>query len=193
MHLPVDADHVYTGRCFSRCEKTHFASICICFSSGVPAILPYLKNQSCFSGFHLPPAALACSRACISATLMCRGTRVSAVYRGRGGVHASLSTISSTVFSRCRDSASYRKRTHNRESPYFFVRLFVPRCPGLRISRVLIQFPADEGVSLSSFMIFLKTELTISVVQVNEQIKPRRLAQSRQAAKKTEASKATGD
>ena len=52
-----------------------------------------------------------------------------------------LSTINSTVLSRCRNSASYRKRTQSRASPYFSARLFVPRCPGLRISRVFIAPP----------------------------------------------------
>ncbi len=111
----------------------------------MPAILPYFTNQSCFSGFHLPPAALACWRACISATLICRGTRVSAVYRGGGGDHSSFSTINSTVFSLCRDAASYLKRTHSRASPYFFDRLFVPRCPGFKISRVFTQPSVNNG------------------------------------------------
>jgi hypothetical protein len=35
---------------------------CICFSRDVPAILPYFTNQCCFSGFDLPPDALACNR-----------------------------------------------------------------------------------------------------------------------------------
>lgn len=101
-------------------------------------------NQSFFSGFHRPPAALTCVRIGMSAAWMCRGTTVSAVYRGGGGVHSALSTINSIVFSRCRDSASYLKRTQSRASPYFFARLLVPRCPGLRISRVFTQ-PSGRG------------------------------------------------
>ena len=136
LHISVDAKLVYTGRCFFMLIAYHLSSICICFSRGVPAILPYFTNQSRFPGFHLPPAALACNRIGMSAASMRRGTRVSALYRGGGGVHSVLSTINSTVFSRCRNSASYLKRTHSRASPYFSTRFLVPRCPGLRISRV---------------------------------------------------------
>jgi hypothetical protein len=141
MHLPVDDSLVYTGRCFFMLYDYHIASTCICFSRDVPAILPYFTNQSCFSGFHLPPAAFAWNRIGMSATSIRRGTRVSAVYRGGGGVHSDLSTINSTVFNRCRSSASYLKRTQNRASPYFSDRLFVPLCPGLRISRVFTLPP----------------------------------------------------
>ena len=137
-HLPVDADIVYTGRCFFTFIAHHFSSICRCVSSGVPAILPYFTNQSRFPGFHLPPAALARNRIGMSVASMRRGTRVSAVYRGVGGVHSVLSTINSIVFSRCRNSASYLKRTQSRASPYFSTRCLVPRCPGLRISRVFM-------------------------------------------------------
>jgi hypothetical protein len=114
------------------------SSICRCFSRGVPAILPYFTNQRRFPGFHLPPAALACNRIGMSAASMRRGTRVSAVYRGGGGVHSVLSTINSIVFSRCRNSASYLKRTQSRASPYLSTRFLVPRCPALRISRVFM-------------------------------------------------------
>jgi hypothetical protein len=106
-----------------------FPGVCLRF-------LPYFTNQRRFPGFHLPPAALACNRIGMSAASMCRGTRVSAVYRGGGGVHSVLSTINSIVFNRCRNSASYLKRTQSRASPYLSTRFLVPRCPGLRISRV---------------------------------------------------------
>ena len=139
MQLSVDACNVYTGICFSRQQDCRSASTCICFSRGVPTILPYFTNQSFFSGFHRPPAAFACNRIGMSTAWICRGTTVSAVYRGGGGVHSALSTINSIVFSRCRDSASYLKRTQSRASPYFFARLLVPRWPGLRISRVFMQ------------------------------------------------------
>ena len=43
----------------------------------------------------------------------------------------------------------------SRASPYFSDRLLVPRCPGLRISRVFTQ---PSIFSLSSFIIFRKTE-----------------------------------
>jgi hypothetical protein len=39
----------------------------MCFPRGVPAILRYIANQRYFSGFHLPPAALACNRIGMSA------------------------------------------------------------------------------------------------------------------------------
>ena len=153
MHLPVDACHVYTGRCFPYFSRYQKASVCICFSRGVPTILSYFTNQSLFSGFHLPPAAFAWNRIGMSEASMRRGTRVSAAYCGCCGVHSDLSTINSTVFSRCRNSASYLKRTQSRASPYSFARLFVPRCPGLRISRVFTQ---PSIVRLSSFIILRK-------------------------------------
>ena len=108
---------------------------CICFSKGVPAILPYFTNQCFFFGFHQPPAAWACNRIGMSVTSMRRGTSVSAAYRG-GGLQADLSTTNSTDFNRCRDSSSYLKRTQTRESPYFATSLLVPGRPALRISRV---------------------------------------------------------
>src|SRR4030042_6689256 len=135
-HLSVDANLVYTGICFFMHIAYHLSSICICFSRGVPKILPYFTNQSRFPGFHLPPAALACNLIGMSAASMRRGTRESAVYCGGGGVHSVLSTINSIVFSRCRNSASYLRRTHSNASPNFSTRFLVPRCPGLRISRV---------------------------------------------------------
>lgn len=141
MHLPVDADCVYTGICFLHLSEYQEASTCICFSRGVPTILSYFTNQSFFSGFHLPPAAFAWTRIGMSVALMRKGTRAFAAYRGCGGVHSDFSTINSTVFSRCRNSASYRKRTQSRASPYFSARLLVPRCPGLRINRVFIAPP----------------------------------------------------
>ncbi len=76
LHLPVDANLVYTGRCFFMLIAYHLSSICRCFSMGVPAILPYFTNQSRFPGFHLPPAALACNRIVMSAASMRKGTRV---------------------------------------------------------------------------------------------------------------------
>jgi hypothetical protein len=136
LHLPVDVNLVYTGICFFMLIAYHLSSIYRCFSRGVPAILPYFTNQRRFPGFHLPPAALACNRIGMSAASMRRGTRVSALYRGGGGVHSVLSTINSIVFRRCRNSASYLKRTQSRASPYLSTRFLVPRCPGLRISRV---------------------------------------------------------
>ena len=136
LYIPVDANQVYICRCFLMFVSYPFSSTCICFSRGVPAILPYFANQSRFPGFHLPPAALACERIEMSAASIRRGTRLSAVYFGGGGVHSFFSTINSIVFSRCRNSASYLKRTHNRASPYFSTRVLVPRCPGLRIRRV---------------------------------------------------------
>jgi hypothetical protein len=39
----------------------------MCFPRGVPAILLSIANQRCFSGFHLPPAALVCNRIGMSA------------------------------------------------------------------------------------------------------------------------------
>jgi len=51
-----------------------------------------------------------------------------------------FSTISSIVFSRWPDSASYRYRTQTRAAPYFFTSLLVPRCPGLRTRRVFMPF-----------------------------------------------------
>jgi hypothetical protein len=131
MYLQVDALQHY--------DDYSTASTCICFSSGVPAIFPYLTSQSFFSGFHRPPAALACCRAGMSAALIRRGTIMSSEYRCAGGVQGVRSTISSIVFNRCRDFASYRKRTHRRSLPYFSTRLFVPRCPGLRISLVFTR------------------------------------------------------
>jgi hypothetical protein len=62
LHLPVDANLVYTGRCFFMIVAYHLSSICRYFSRGMPAILPYFTNQSRFPGFHLPPAALAYNR-----------------------------------------------------------------------------------------------------------------------------------
>ena len=153
-HLPVNADHVYTGICFPHFLDYQERSICICFSRDVPAILPYFTNQSCFSGFHLPPAALAWSRIGMSAASMCRGTRVSATYRGEGGVHSVLSTINSMVFSLCRDSASYLKRTQSRALPYSFARLFVPRCPtygpGYHMEQTLNNFAVLSALLLVS-------------------------------------------
>jgi hypothetical protein len=137
-HLPVDDRLPYTGRYLFIFTIIYDSSICICFSRDVPAIFPNFTNQRRFSGFHLPPAALACNRSGISAASMRRGTSMSAEYRGAGGVHSILSTINSTVFNRCRDSASYLKRTHSRESPYFSTSRLVPGCPGLRIKRVFI-------------------------------------------------------
>ena len=63
-HIYVDDSLAYTGRCFSAIFHLSLSSICICFSSGVPAILPYFTNQSCFSGFHRPPAAFAFPQFC---------------------------------------------------------------------------------------------------------------------------------
>src|SRR6266480_1732781 len=60
-HIYVDESQAYTGRCFPLVFHLSVSSICICFSSGVPEILPYVTNQSCFSGFHRPPAAFACA------------------------------------------------------------------------------------------------------------------------------------
>ena len=105
----------------------------------MPAIFPYFTNQRCFVGFHLPPASLACASIEMSAASIRSGTRVSALYRGGGGVHSVLSTINSTVFSLCHNFASYLKRTHSNASPYFSTRFLVPRCPGLSISRVFTQ------------------------------------------------------
>ena len=87
-----------TGRWFFCLRKPCYLSTCIWFSSGVPAILPYLTNQSFFTGFHLPPAVLACNRSCILVISMRRGTRASTASRGSGRAHAILSTINSTVF-----------------------------------------------------------------------------------------------
>jgi hypothetical protein len=135
-HIRVDALHHTVD---------HFnASTYICFSNDVPAILPYLTSQHLLSGFHLPPAALAFCRIGRSSKPIRRGTIVASEYRGFGGVHAVRSTMSSTVFNLWRSFASYRKRTHSRSSPYFSARPLVPRCPGLRISRVFMFAPEKK-------------------------------------------------
>lgn len=86
MDIPVDA--------FSVLHDNPEASTCICFSSGVPAILPYFTNQSFLSGFHHPPAAFACCRIGMSEASIRRGTRVSATYRGGGGAHSQKPCLS---------------------------------------------------------------------------------------------------
>ena len=76
------------------------ASAGICLSIGVPAMLPYLTNQSCSSGFHVPSAALIAALKARSEALIRTGTRDSAANRTGGCFQSVFSIISSNVFSR---------------------------------------------------------------------------------------------
>jgi len=127
LHIPVDAFF------------TSWLIICHLCVYAFPGVCPRFCHTSqtrTLSRDSTFPLLLWCARIGMSAASIRRGTRVSALYRGGGGVHSVLSTINSTVFSLCRNSASYLKRTHSRASPYFSRRFLVPCCPGLRISRV---------------------------------------------------------
>jgi hypothetical protein len=63
-------------------------------------MLPYLTNQSCSSGFHLPPAALMVALKARSEAGPRTGAKDSVANREGGVFQSVFSIISSTVFRR---------------------------------------------------------------------------------------------
>jgi len=58
MHLPVDAYHVYTGRCFFWMQEYFLVSICICFSQHVQYTSCNLLLLILFSSSHKQEGAV---------------------------------------------------------------------------------------------------------------------------------------
>jgi hypothetical protein len=123
-HLPVDGFPVYQELCD--------ISTCICFSSGVPAIFPNLMNQRRFSGFHLPPAALACSRIGMSEA-RCAEAQACPGYIAEGAASSRLfrrpTRLSSAAAAASRHTGSGRTAGRRRTSSPGFSR---PAAPVLR-------------------------------------------------------------